>query len=436
MEITTYQDALAFIHGRQKFKKIPSLKRMQQLLKSLGNPQEKLKFIHITGTNGKGSTTAYTRDLLLNAGFSVGTFISPFITKFNERIMLNDVMISDAELLAEVLELAPHVAKLDQQDLGPTEFEIVTALMFNYFAKKRPDYVVLEVGIGGLYDSTNVITPAVSVITTVALDHGELLGTTLAQVAKHKAGIIKKQVPVVLGQLPTEALEVIETTAQAKQAKVYALGTDFEVKSKKTSVFLGEQFSYQGLERNFIDLKTSLLGTYQPKNAALAITAVLLLAKQEGWQLTSQIVKNAIAKTKWPGRMEVVNDEPLIILDGAHNLAAIEELDKTLKQHFKNYHVQIIFWALADKQPQQMLAKLAQVKHCEVYLTPFASHRPTFAAQELAQKFKMQAFENWPQALQQALDNLQGQDLILFTGSLYFISEVRQYFKEGELSWM
>ena len=200
--ISTYEEALAFIHGRTKFKKIPTLKRMRRFLKELGDPQEGLKYIHVTGTNGKGSVVAMMRSMLLESGLTVGSFTSPFITRFNERIELNGEQISDADLVRLTNQVAGVVAKLDQAlpEGGPTEFEIDTAIMFLYMAEKQPDVVLLEVGIGGLYDSTNVIVPEVSVITTVGWDHMKYLGNTLAEIAAQKAGIIKAGRPVVVGQ--------------------------------------------------------------------------------------------------------------------------------------------------------------------------------------------------------------------------------------------
>ena len=206
MFVNNYNDALAFIHGRTKFKKIPTLDRMRDFMKRLGNPHEKVKAIHVTGTNGKGSTTAYLRDLIAEQGYNVGTFTSPFIEKFNERISVNGKMISDEEIVRLVNIIGPVVKEMDSdwrdREGGPTEFEIVTAMMFVYFAEGHVDYAVIEVGIGGLFDSTNVITPLMSVITTVAMDHAHILGDTIAKIATHKAGIIKYKKPILIGKLP------------------------------------------------------------------------------------------------------------------------------------------------------------------------------------------------------------------------------------------
>ena len=217
MEIKTYQEALSFIHGRPRLKKEPTLARMRELMRLLGDPQTGLKIIHVTGTNGKGSTVAFLRNLLLAAGFSVGTFTSPYITKFNERIALDNQMISDQEVIDLAQRVASAVEKLDREGNPPTEFEVVTAMMFSYFAQVQPDFVVCEVGIGGLYDSTNIITsPLAAIIATVAMDHANLLGPTIKDIAYQKAGIIKEGRPVIIGKLPSDAEKVVRQVAAEK----------------------------------------------------------------------------------------------------------------------------------------------------------------------------------------------------------------------------
>jgi folylpolyglutamate synthase/dihydrofolate synthase len=217
--VKDYDEALNFIHGRTKFKKSDHLNRMRKFLELLGDPQEEISAIHVAGTNGKGSTVAYLRDLLMSQGYTVGTFTSPFLVRFNERISVDGEPISDATLISLVNQVQPIVAKLDASypEGGPTEFEIITATMFLYF-KDHVDVAVIEVGIGGLLDSTNVFTPAVSVITTIGFDHMKLLGNTLPKIAAQKAGIIKPSVPVVAGRLPQSAMQVVEKTATSNKS--------------------------------------------------------------------------------------------------------------------------------------------------------------------------------------------------------------------------
>lgn len=273
--IESYVEALNFIHGRTKFKKIPTLDRMKLFLERLGNPQKGLKYVHVTGTNGKGSTVAMLRAVLMETGLNIGSFTSPFITRFNERIALNAKPISDEDLTRFARKVEPVVQQLDQElpTGGPTEFEIDTAIMFCYFAEKQPDLVLLEVGIGGLYDSTNVITPLVSVITTVSWDHMKYLGDTLAKIAHQKAGIIKEKVPVVIGRLSPSAHQVIMEEATEKNAKVYELGKDFSARKINHNVIKAE-IIYDGGQLHHFRSNLGLAGDYQVENSAIAITTV------------------------------------------------------------------------------------------------------------------------------------------------------------------
>lgn len=431
LTVKDYQAALAFIHGRTKFKKSPQLDRMRLFAAELGNPERKFKSIHVTGTNGKGSTVAFLRELFLKQGLHVGTYTSPFIVRFNDRITFDGQMISDQELIALVNQVQPVVAKLDQrlknQGGGPTEFEIITAIMFLYFAQKQPDVAIIEVGIGGKYDSTNIISPMVSVITTVAHDHAKLLGTTLAQIAEHKAGIIKSDCPVVLGKIPPAALQVILQKAQQEKAPVYQLGTEFEVAAKAAADW-GEIINYRGQNEYLKNLPLALLGSFQPANAAVALTAFLLAAKQLElkWQLPA--ISAALGNTSWPGRFEPVNSQPLVILDGAHNLAAFQELRQTLQTYFKGTKVFAIAAILADKQPAAMINELLKVPQLELTLTEFAAPRMLADEQQLAESSRVSYCADWRQALVQNVQQMSADDLLLFCGSLYFISDVRHYF--------
>ncbi|KRL04196.1 bifunctional folylpolyglutamate synthase/dihydrofolate synthase [Liquorilactobacillus oeni] len=433
MLVKDYDEALSFIHGRTKFKKSPTLKRMRLLVKALGDPEKKFPMIHITGTNGKGSTVAFLRELFQRQGLKVGTYTSPFIVKFNERIEINGKMISDEEIVDLVNRVGPVVLNLDtelaDEEGGPTEFEILTAMMFVYFAGANLDIALIEVGIGGTYDSTNVIDPLMSVITTVAYDHMNLLGSTIASIAQHKAGIIKEGRPVIVGDVPESALAVIRKKAAAEKAPLYVLEEDYQIQTLKKKGW-GENFSYTGLSHHFIDLRTSLAGRFQVKNAAVALTAYLI------WMLANNIVvkasdiRIALGGTAWPGRFEPVNREPLVILDGAHNEAAVDELVISLKQNFKEQHVYIIIAILADKQPLEMLNKLAAMANTTVIATTFAGPRKVADAQKLTGlNQKIEYEKNWGHAMVETVHKMSEEDVLLITGSLYFISEVRRFFK-------
>lgn len=434
--IQNYDDALAFIHGRTKFKKIPTLKRMRRFLQELGNPQENLDYLHITGTNGKGSTTAMLRSMLMAAGLSVGTFTSPFIVRFNERISLNGQPIPDDELVKTVQKVAPVVDYLDEvlPEGGPTEFEIDTAIMFTWFAKMRPDVVILEVGIGGLFDSTNVIVPKVSGIVSVGYDHMHVLGDTLGEIAAQKAGIIKPKVPVVIGRLPKAARQVIIEAAQDKQAPLYENGRQFTAK-KLNDHQLKNEIEYDGLMIHRQRFQLGLLGEYQVDNAAVAITMAQLYLKQQGLPIDVRSFRQGLADTRWPGRLEVVNDSPLVVLDGAHNLPGMQALTTTIKDDFKNMEIYVLVAILADKQYQLMLGEIASLPNVHLMLTNFAGpgpKRPSAdlkkAAQDIETRWPIKTAASWQEGLLKISKEASADDAILITGSLYFISEVRSFF--------
>lgn len=433
MEETKYQQAVNFVHGRTKFKKILTLDRMRDFCQRLGHPERKLKVIHITGTNGKGSTTAFVRQILMEKGFKVGSFTSPFIIKFNDRFCINGKMISDDRLVEIVDKIKPIVAQMDQdwadKGGGPTEFEIDTAIMFKYFVEEKVDYAVLEVGLGGTYDSTNVVSPLVSVITNVANDHLKFLGPTLSDVARNKAGIIKENTPIIIGDIHGAPFEVIEKTALEKHAPMHILNKDINVSAKPFESW-GEKFDFEFQDVKFKNLTTSLMGDYQIYNAALAVTAVSIVAQHEKWVLSREEVVQALKKTTWPGRFEKVNDEPLIILDGAHNLQAVQELTKLLKQKFSGQQIHIILAILKDKQAFEMIKELEKIPNVHITLTKFNSPRPIADYQEIVKDFpQIKIQEDWHKALVQQIQEMDASDLILFAGSLYFVSEVRSYFK-------
>lgn len=436
--IQNYADALAFIHGRTKFKKIPTLKRMRRFLAELGNPEQGLHYIHVTGTNGKGSTVAMLRSMLLDSGLTVGSFTSPFITRFNERIEYNAQQISDDDLVRLAQRLEAVVAKLDRElpTGGPTEFEIDTALMFCYMAEKKPDVVLLEVGIGGLYDSTNVIIPDVSVITTVGWDHMKYLGNTLGAIATQKAGIIKPGVPVVIGKLPAEAQKVIEQTATEKNAPLAELGRDFAVR-KTNAHSLRAQIQYDGLNIHHGRFQLGLAGDYQVENAAIALTAAQLFLQGRGLPVDQSALHQGLAASRWPGRMEVVNREPPVMLDGAHNLPGMQALVKSIRDDFADRDVYILVAILADKQYDLMLGELTSLGNVHLTVTNFAGPGPkrpsadlTQVAAQLSSRYPIQVADTWQAGFQQVAGQLSSEDVMIVTGSLYFISEVRHLFDD------
>lgn len=440
-KVKTVAEAVAFIHSRQRFKKTPSFKRLTALLAALGHPEKASRFIHVTGTNGKGSTSKMIAQLLRQAGLAVGLFSSPYIMRFNERIQDNAGPISDDDLLAVMQTIEPIVADLDQsEELGPTEFEIVTAAMFLYFKWRPVDVVVLEVGIGGTWDSTEIIPDKlISVITTVSLDHMRILGSTIAAIASQKAGIIQSQRPVVVGALPKEALAVVESKAHALQAPLYVLGTDFQASQPHQVDLVNQYFDFQNSGLKLTDIRLALQGNYQVENAAIAIQTVLLVAKPLGIDITATMIRQALGQVTWPGRFETVLDSPKqTIIDGAHNQAGIAALAKTLAGPYANQKVGIIFAALEDKNVHAMLSTLmTALPNIKLYVVPFQAPSKRQAVQlvDVQTWFKettgIHFAKSWQSAYQALLADPSISTIVL-TGSLYFISAVRQSLLEHQ----
>ena len=437
--INSYQEALAFIHGRTKFKKIPTLKRMRRFLDELGAPDKRINAIHIAGTNGKGSTLAFLRNIFQEDGKTVGSFTSPFLMKFNERISVNGVPISDSEILRLAQTVYPIVKKLDDElpEGGPTEFEIVTAMMFTYFAEGHADIVLIEVGLGGLFDSTNVIVPKVSVITSIGWDHMHILGDTLPKIAAQKAGIIKSGVPVVVGGVDQESLKVIQKTAQKKGSPIQILGSDFTVTDLGESSWQ-QSFDFKSGAHHFDQLHTGLLGDYQTHNAALAIEAYLVYQQLQNAAAATESVEKGITATQWAGRFERVSTNPTVVLDGAHNTSAVDQIVKLLETDFSSGHITILMGILADKQADKMVEKMDTIPNATVYLTQFSGPGKRSAADPKKLEHQLETvgdqaliIDDWHEAISTLAGQLAPEDMLLITGSLYFISDVRQYLKDN-----
>ena len=425
-----YDEALALIHGRPRLKKKPTLRRMRRFLALLGNPQEHGQFVHVTGTNGKGSVVAMLRDLLVGQGLTVGTFTSPYIVKFNERIAVNGQMISDDEVVSLATKVEPIIKQMDAAGEGPTEFEVVTAMMFCYFAAHPVDFVICEVGIGGTYDSTNVLAhPVASAIVTVAYDHMKLLGNSIEAIATQKAGIIKPHCPVVVGRVPDEARTVIRQRANQQQAPLAVYDEDFSVTDhRQTST--GERLTYHDENWPALTVTTALKGQYQVINTAVALRLFEVCCKQA--QITPQPgeIAHALANVRWPGRLERVVDEPLVLLDGAHNPAAIAGLGDTLKQRYRGREINVIMAVLADKDAATMVRQLSQIKNVRVTLTGFEQPPRPLVGEEFAQELGVEYVADWRNAFMKVVQSAAADDVILFAGSLYFVAAVRPFFEK------
>ncbi|MBO0442369.1 bifunctional folylpolyglutamate synthase/dihydrofolate synthase [Vagococcus fluvialis] len=420
------EETIAWIHERTKFGIRPGLIRIDEILNRLDNPQNKFKTVHIGGTNGKGSTTTFLRCLLEEQGLRVGTFTSPYVECFNERIAINGEHISDERLVELVAAIKPIIDDMDTVESlkNAVEFEILTAIMFQYFLEEKVDIVLVEVGLGGTYDCTNVITPLVSAITTIGYDHVDILGDTIEEIAAQKAGIIKENVPVVVGKVEDAAFEVISAYAKKMNSPVFRYQEDFTSKYIQPDSEWGEVFNYRSSELDLSHVAISLLGKHQVDNASLAIRMYELISKELELPLSSKDIVKGLKKAFWPGRMEKISDEPLIVLDGAHNDHAMKVMVNNLKTEFKGQHIHAIFGALSTKDISAMVRDLTSVPNLDLKVTAF--DYPKAFTKEQYEELGLIAFTDWREALAESLTELTGDDLILVTGSLYFISQVRE----------
>ncbi|HEL1829250.1 TPA: bifunctional folylpolyglutamate synthase/dihydrofolate synthase [Streptococcus suis] len=389
------------------------MEKIEYALELLGNPQFAVPVIHVAGTNGKGSTIAFIRQLFQVHGLRVGSFVSPHMVSVHDRICIDSQPISDHDFqryLQKVHDLEQEVATRYEPF---RYFEVMVLIMFLYFEAQQPDVALVEVGIGGLLDTTNVVAPAHSIITSIGMDHQDLLGSTLREIAEQKAGIIKENVPVVLGPLSPETTVICRQIAQDKQASVHQFGQEFTYKAG--------QFSNTDIDLS--ELVLSLAGHHQEENAAVALQTFLLYMTNIQKDIQPQLIQQALAQTSWPGRLELVVQEPKIYLDGAHNVPAIERLIEFIQ--VQDEPVTILFSALRRKDFQEMLELLEEkLPHTPLVLTSFAYDGALSEENRQGRDY----VENYRQFIEAWQSSKQG--ILIVTGSLYFISEVRRIFKK------
>lgn len=408
------------------------LERMVELLALRGNPHLKLKVIHIGGTNGKGSTIAFLKNMLEKMGLRVGVFSSPYLIHYTDQIAINGESIPEARLESLMADYRLLLEGEHAQALqGTTEFEIITAIAYDYFAFEQVDVAIMEVGMGGLLDSTNVCQPILTGITTIGLDHVALLGDSLEAIAEQKAGIIKQGVPLVTGHIAAEALAVIDQIAEGKQATRIVYGRDYQV-SHHESIVTGEAFDYTSAVRQG-RFQTGLLGLHQIENAGMALTLLDTYCQEIGRELPDNaLVAQALEETRWPGRLEIVSREPLVLLDGAHNPHAIKALLATLKERFTDYQKEILFTCIKTKALEDMLDLLETLPDTKITLTHFEDSRATDekVLKEMSDSRNFN-YQDWQEFLDQKLsENEEKKTVRIITGSLYFLAQVRAYLME------
>ena len=352
--LMNYQESIAYLESLGQFGIRLGMERIKQLLFVLGHPENQIKTIHVAGTNGKGSVTTMISTILLEAGCRVGKFTSPHLVKYNERIQINEQDITDeefAKILTTVREFADDLVKKGACE-QPTQFEILTAAAFHFFALNRVDYAVVEVGLGGLWDSTNLIKPLVSVITNIALDHTKVLGNTIEEIALQKAGIIKEKVPVVTGA-DGDALGPIRVMSAVKQAPLYEYGVSFRGQELSSSMD-GQKFRLMAGTNYASEYEIRLPGEHQIRNAALAIVAAKIVSKQDS-RITEEHLHLGAARTKWPGRLEKIASAPDVILDGAHNPNGADALRNALDKYYPEKKRAFVFGMMGDKSVDEVI---------------------------------------------------------------------------------
>jgi len=424
-----YDEALEYIHGTMRFGSKLGLQNIANLLELMGNPHKQLKYIHIAGTNGKGSTTAMITRILQEQGYRVGMYTSPYIEDFRERIQINGEYITKEALASLTGRIKEFVQIMVDKGLNhPTEFEIITALAFQYYFEQKCDYVVLEVGMGGRFDATNIIDcPLVSVITAISMDHMEYLGNTLDKIAFEKCGIIKENgIVVVYPEQAPEVMEVIRNVSQQRHAEV--LKADCSEVFHLSDSLQGIEFSY----KQYKNLRLSIIGRHQVLNAVTAITAIEALREYHGVAVSKDSIMKGLSKVQWPGRLEVLSQNPLFIIDGAHNFAGIQALKSFIDNYIKDRRIILVIGMLADKEYEKSVAEIAPTAHSVVATMPVSSR--ALDGNELgkvASKYcKNVVVENdYKKAVMLAMQNMKDGEAVLCCGSLYLVGYVRKFYK-------
>jgi dihydrofolate synthase/folylpolyglutamate synthase len=417
---TSYRESVKYLYGLQKYGVKFGLSKTYELMKRLGNPHHGKKYIHIAGTNGKGSVSAMLESILSRAGMKVGFYSSPHLVRFTERFRVNQKEINQRR----VAELTDRLRDIIDPDNPPTYFEATTVIALTYFAEENTEISVMEVGMGGRLDSTNIIKPVVSAITNISLEHQAFLGPRLIDIAGEKAGIIKKGVDAVTAATQPSVIRLFEDICAEKNAPFWRLGKDVRYRST------GSGLSYYGIKHTFRDLDVSLKGGYQKRNAALAIAIIELLEKK-GFKISSKDIKEGLKDTIWPGRLHLVSKAPLIVLDGAHNPAGIRELAEAVEKAFSYKRLILIIGIMKDKDIAHMISRLAPMADYVICTSP-----EYYRSAESGDLMKIAYPHGRPveavpvisKAIERAKEMAGPQDMILITGSLFTIGEALTYF--------
>ena len=416
------QTVREWILDRMKYKRKYGLDRMRVLMSLLGNPQDEYPIIHVTGTNGKGSTIAMLSSLFVHHGQKVGAFVSPHLIDYTDRFLINGNVMpeEDFEMVGNLVQRAE--AKLIDEYEPLSFFEIMTAMALVYFSRKKVEVALLEVGIGGLLDTTNIVHSTMSVITSIGMDHEEMLGNTLEEIAIQKTGIFKQNQAVILGNLPTEALQVAAVVGKAYNCDLHTFKREFKIE------LVEDGFIFTNADTRIHISYLNLKGKYQLENAAVALECFLRFEKNFQLPINPSAIQESFQTVIWPGRMEVVKQSPKVILDGAHNVHALKRFVETVKQHGENGTQQtILFSALKRKHYKEMVNYLRkELPEARLVVTTFdyvgAIEKTDYPSSEV------EFVEDAQQFIEEYLILVSGKDTLWITGSLYFISFMRKFF--------
>jgi dihydrofolate synthase/folylpolyglutamate synthase len=413
----SYSDTLQKIYNLRGGMIDLRLDRMDRALALFGHPEKQFPAVHVAGTNGKGSTSAMLQHILHLAGYRTALYTSPHLVSFTERIRVGDDEISQEQ----VVDLAREIEQRTGAAGVPlTFFEFITVMAFIYFARQKIDVAVVEVGLGGRLDATNLVTPVISVITTISKDHEAYLGPDVLSIAREKGGIIKPTVPVVCGRLPADVAQLLGAIAQERNSPAYFLASDFRFSLKNEGVF-----DYTGIKRHFFNLTLGLRGRHQRVNAAVALASLELTT--ERFPVSEQALREGLATVYWPGRLEVILNRPTVILDGAHNSEGVQALIDEITDFPPERKVKLLFAAMADKEWALMVNALAKVVH-EFVFTRVEMERsadPEHLAEKVNRLIPHRVIHDSRAALRMLLDESRPEDIIVVAGSLYLLGEIR-----------
>ena len=419
-----YSKCIKTMYGLRRFGIKLGLSTIKSMMHGIGNPQDSFSCIHVAGTNGKGSIASSLASILHTANYKVGLYTSPHLVRFNERIRINNQSVSDKNIV-EAYEALKNVSTGNRE---PTFFEYSTAMALYEFGKQKVDWAVIETGMGGRLDATNIIKPVLTIISNISLEHRMYLGNTIKEIAGEKGGIIKNKIPVVTGAKQKSAISTLKDIAGKKSAPFFRFGDEFKVRRNKNN-----KFTYYGIENTWRNLCTGLQGNHQIDNAGIVIAACELLNKSRA-EIPFKSIQKGLEKNRWPGRLDIVSENPLIILDGAHNIIATRRLVKYLSKNLAGRNITLVAGILDDKPYSSMLKTLCSVCNRAILTQPkinraLPPEKLYCPAKKVISDIKI--IPEVSQAIKYAIKTTPGNDAICIAGSLYLVGEAKEFFEKN-----